>query len=56
MGSEIIRGLLALGLIITISVIEFIESGLDKRKYNIKRVVVSCVIVVVIMGIFPILF
>lgn len=56
MEQEFIRGLLALGLIITISVVEFIESGLDKRKYNIKRVVVSCVIVVIIMGIFPILF
>ena len=56
MGSEIIRGLLALGLIIAISMIEFIESGIEKRKYNIKRVILSCAIVVIIMGILPILF
>ena len=52
---QIIRGLLALGLIIAINFIETIESKLYNRNYNIKRVVISCIIVVVIMGFLPIL-
>lgn len=56
MEQEFIRVVLGLGLIILVNLVEFMESGLFKRKYNIKRVVISCIIIVLIIGVLPILF